>query len=197
MGSELEVRDQQYESRGLDGTRRGSFIQSPKCGRWSSITDRRMWMWNNTTGSGRSFDKTLHIFKGTGSLFYLYNQTDFFPQLFCSRLLPGILEPLHLFLLSMDCRSPAWKPCPASLWTRGPGSCGLGEPQELLEVCVHSGVWTAAAFSNLHTGEPETVDLKPPVKLPCLLTSKPVKEEKNCRFSLRNNHYCFFFSSPQ
>lgn len=54
----------------------------------------------------------------------------FSPQLFCSRLLPGILEPLYLFLLSMDCRSPAWKLCPASLSEHYvQGAVPLGSPR--------------------------------------------------------------------
>lgn len=63
-------------------------------------------------------------------------------------------------------------------------------------MCVHSGVWTAAVSCKLHAGEPERVVLKPPVKLPYQLTSKQVKEEKNCIFSLGNIYYLFFFSSP-
>lgn len=122
---------------------------------------------------------------------------NFLFQLFCSRMLLRILEPLFLISLFSAWTADSQPGSPALPLSGVPGKLRHEELQELLEMCVHGGLWTAADSCKLHAGEPERVALKPPVKLPYLLTSKQVKEEKNCIFSLRNIYYLFFFSPPQ
>lgn len=100
----------------------------------------------------------------------------------------------------MDCRSPAWKPCPVCLWTLGvQGGCAhpWGAPRTAGYVCAQQCVKRSSLFWSW--GGHEIIYLKPWGRLPRLLTSKQVKEEKNYRFSLRNNYYLLlpFSSSTQ
>lgn len=77
-GQKLEVRGQHQGFLGLGGTMRRIFSSSPQsevCG----VASQTAGFGPEITpqGSGRSFGKTLHIFRA-GGLFCLYNQTYFF-----------------------------------------------------------------------------------------------------------------------
>lgn len=131
-------------------------LQSRACGAATQTAGRGPEI--TPRASGRSFDRTSHIF-WAGGLFCLHNHREILFQLFCNRLLPGVREPLSFWSPSSLHRLqiPSLVALPSlSLHSGGPERLRpSGAPGIAGDVCAPRAAQTSS-LSELHTGEPES-----------------------------------------